>query len=44
MLNNLNIKWRLLGSVGLVFALFWVAISVALVGMQAIKSRFATFI
>ena len=41
---NLNIKWRLLGSMGAIFAFFLAAIAVALVGMQDIKHRFAGFI
>ena len=44
MLSNLNIKWRLLCSLGGLFVLFTVAILVALLGMQNIKDRFARFI
>ncbi|HLO61762.1 MAG TPA: methyl-accepting chemotaxis protein, partial [Azonexus sp.] len=44
MLKNFRIKWRLLVSMGVVFAFFIAAISVALVGMQDIKNRFIDFI
>jgi len=44
MLKNFKIKWRLLVSMGVIFAFFIAAIAVALVGMQDIKNRFTSFI
>jgi len=39
-----SIKWRLIGAMALVFALFIGAIAVALFGMHSLKARFAGFI
>jgi methyl-accepting chemotaxis protein len=44
MLKNFRIKWRLLASMGIIFAFFIAAISVALMGMQDIRNRFTAFI
>ncbi len=44
MAKQISIKWHLIGSMAMVSALFLGAITLALDGMQSVKSRFSSFI